>query len=369
MLTLIGANLVRRKMRAALTAGGIAVGVAAIVALLSLSTGLNRTAGQLVHLGRADLGVFQEGAADPSSSVLSLSLLPRLQAQPEIHEVAPIQLIVEGVAHAPGAIVLGIEPHGFVARLLVLTAGRSTTPTHGQVVVGDVLAGELHLRPGAELSVSGHRFEVAGIFHSGITEEDAGVIMDLADAQALAGRASDEATTFAVRLTPQTTVAHAERELTKEFPGLLVISDPGEAVRAGANGQLISKAVLLIVVLALIIGALTVANTMLAAVLERRRELALLSTIGWSARQLGGLVLGEAISVSMLGTAAGVLLGLAASRLLPGALGLGAFISPVLTLWTVGRAVLIGMAIGIIGAGYPVWLVTRMRSPMALART
>jgi ABC-type antimicrobial peptide transport system permease subunit len=108
---------------------------------------------------------------------------------------------------------------------------------------------------------------------------------------------------------------------------------------------------------------------MLAAVLERRRELALLSTIGWSARQLGGLVLGEAISVSMLGTAAGVLLGLAASRLLPGALGLGAFISPVLTLWTVGRAVLIGMAIGIIGAGYPVWLVTRMRSPMALART
>jgi putative ABC transport system permease protein len=357
MLTLIGANLVRRKMRAALTAGGIAVGVAAIVALLSLSTGLNRTAGQLVHLGRADLGVFQEGAADPSSSVLSLSLLPRLQAQPEIHEVAP------------GAIVLGIEPHGFVARLLVLTAGRSTTPTHGQVVVGDVLAGELHLRPGAELSVSGHRFEVAGIFHSGITEEDAGVIMDLADAQALAGRASDEATTFAVRLTPQTTVAHAERELTKEFPGLLVISDPGEAVRAGANGQLISKAVLLIVVLALIIGALTVANTMLAAVLERRRELALLSTIGWSARQLGGLVLGEAISVSMLGTAAGVLLGLAASRLLPGALGLGAFISPVLTLWTVGRAVLIGMAIGIIGAGYPVWLVTRMRSPMALART
>ena len=70
---------------------------------------------------------------------------------------------------------------------------------------------------------------------------------------------------------------------------------------------------LLIVVLALIIGALTVANTMLAAVLERRRELALLSTIGWSARQLGSLVLGEAIMVSMLGTAGGVLLGLAAS--------------------------------------------------------
>lgn len=369
MPTLIGANLARRKMRAALTAGGIAVGVAAIVALLSLSTGLNRTAGQLVHLGRADLGLFQQGAADPSSSVLSLSLLPRLKAQPEILEVAPIQLIVEGVAHAPGAVVLGIEPHGFVSRLLVLTSGRSSTPTRGRVVVGDVLAGELRLKPGATLSISGRRFEVAGVFHSGITEEDAGVMMDLSDAQSLAGRAADEATTFAVRLRPQTSVPEAERALAKVFPGLLVISDPGEAVRAGANGQLISKAVLLIVVLALIIGALTVANTMLAAVLERRRELALLSTIGWSTRQLGGLVLGEAITLSLLGTAGGVLLGLAASRLLPGALGLGAFISPVLTLWTVARAALIGVAIGVVGAGYPVWLVTRMRSPVALART
>ena len=80
------------------------------------------------------------------------------------------------------------------------------------------------------------------------------------------------------------------------------ISDPGEAVRAGANTELISKAVFFIVVLALIIGALAVANTMLGAVLERRRELALLSTIGWSAGQLGVLVLGEALAVSMIGT-------------------------------------------------------------------
>src|ERR1700716_3489842 len=101
MLALIAANLRRRKARAALTAAGISVGVAAIVALLALSAGLNRTAGQLVHLGRADLGVFQRGAADPTSSVLPLSLAPRLRAQPEIREAAPIQLVVNAVSHAP----------------------------------------------------------------------------------------------------------------------------------------------------------------------------------------------------------------------------------------------------------------------------
>jgi putative ABC transport system permease protein len=146
-----------------------------------------------------------------------------------------------------------------------------------------------------------------------------------------------------------------------------VISDPTEAIRAGVNSELISKAVLLIVVLALIIGVLAVANTMLAAVLERRRELVLLATIGWSRSQLAVLVLGEAIAVSIIGTAAGLVLGTAASGLLPTALGLQSFISPELTTWGLGRACLIGVAIGVLGAVYPIWRVTRISSAAGLA--
>jgi putative ABC transport system permease protein len=280
--------------------------------------------------------------------------------------VAPIQLVVGGVRGAQGAIALGIEPHSFVARLLVLTQGAPAS--RGHVAVGDLLAQQLHLRPGSSLRIDGRSFAVAGVFHSGITEEDTGVITLLSDAQAVAGRPTDEATTFAVRLMPQVTAAEATRRLSETFPNLLAISEPSEAVRAGANNQLIANAVLLIVVLALIIGALAVANTMLAAVLERRRELALLASIGWSAPQLAGLVMGEAVAVSVLGTGAGLLLGIAASKLLPGALGLGAFISPVLTVWGFGRAILIGVLIGLVGSIYPAWRVTRMRSVVAAAR-
>jgi putative ABC transport system permease protein len=261
---------------------------------------------------------------------------------------------------------LGIEPHSFVERLLVLTEGAPAS--RGHVTIGDLLAQQLHLRAGASIRIGGRSFRVTGVFHSGITEEDAGVIAVLSDAQSLAGRTPDEATTFAVRLTAQTSAGKATSMLTRAFPNLLAISDPSEAVRTGANNQLIAKAVLLIVVLALIIGALAVANTMLAAVLERRRELALLASIGWSAPQLAGLVMGEAVAVSVLGTGAGLLLGIAASKLLPGALGLGAFISPVLTVWGFGRAILIGVTIGLVGSIYPAWRVTRMSSVVALAR-
>lgn len=365
MLGLIAANVQRRRARTFLTAAGIAVGVAAVVALLALSAGLNRTAGELVHLGGADLGLFQRDAGDPTSSVLPLSMLPRLQAQREIADVTPIQLVVGEVQRAPGAVVLGLDQHGFVANSLVLTAGSAAS--QGRVEVGDVLAGNLHLTPGSELRIGARTFQVAGIYHSGTSYVDSGAATTLRDAQMLAGRSAGEATTFAVRLAPQASTASAEKQLQSAFPGLNAIADPGQAARAGANTELISKAVVLIVVLALIIGALTVANTMLAAVLERRREMALLATLGWSARQLGVLVLGEAIAVSIIGTVLGLLLGLAASNLLPGALGLGAFISPDLTAWTLGRAALIGIIIGAVGSIYPMWRVTRIRPALALA--
>ncbi len=365
MLGLIAANVGRRRARTFLTAAGIAVGVAAVVALLALSAGLNRTAGELVHLGGADLGLFQRDAGDPTSSVLPLTMLPRLRAQGEISDVTPIQLVVGEVQRAPGAVVLGLDQHGFVAASLVLTSGSAASP--GRVEVGDVLAGNLHLVTGSKLRIGARTFAVAGIYHSGTSYVDSGAVTTLRDAQRLAGRSGGEATTFAVRLAPQSSAASAERRIQSAFPGLNAIADPGQAARAGANTELISKAVVLIVVLALIIGALTVANTMLAAVLERRRELALLATIGWSTRQLGVLVLGEAVAVSMLGTCLGLLLGLAASSLLPGALGLGAFISPDLTAWTLGRAALIGIIIGAIGAIYPIWRATRIRPALALA--
>jgi putative ABC transport system permease protein len=366
MLGLIRANVLRRRARTVLTAGGIAVGVAAIVALLALSAGLNNAAAGLVHLGRADLGLFQRDAGDPTASVVPLSLIPRLKAEPNIVDATPLQLVIGAVKSQQSAIVFGLDPNGFVAHQLIYTRG-GRPPGRGQVVIGDILAQELHRGVGSTIRLYRHKFTVSGVYHSGIAYEDQGAITTLADGQTLAGRTRDETTTIAVRISSQTTPPKAEKELMKAFPGLTAIGDANEAVRLGANTVLISKAVLLIVVLALIIGTLAVANTMLAAVLERRRELALLTTIGWSGEQLAGLVLGEAIAVSVIGTGFGLALGSLASGALPPALGLGNFINPDMTAWGLGRGCLIGVATGVIGAMYPIWRATRISSAVALA--
>ena len=61
------------------------------------------------------------------------------------------------------------------------------------------------------------------------------------------------------------------------------------------------------------------------------------------------------------------MLGALASGLLPSALGLQSFISPELTAWGLGRACLIGVTIGVIGALYPIWRVSRLSSAAWLA--
>src|SRR3954447_7451450 len=124
MTGLVVASLRRRPGRALLTATGIAVGAAAVVALISLGDGLEQTAAGFIHLGKADLGLFQSGVSDPTASVLPTSMLPRLEGQPGVAEATPVQLLVEAIPHQPSAIAFGLDPRGFDAERLVIVRGR-----------------------------------------------------------------------------------------------------------------------------------------------------------------------------------------------------------------------------------------------------
>ena len=365
MLTIIATNLVRRSARTVFTALGIAVGVAMIVALLSFTQGLKETAAGFVHLGGSDLGVFQANVSDPTASVLPESLVGRLAARPEVARATPLLLIVEGLTRSPAAIVFGADATGFFTRGLVLTAGERPAAGAPEVLVGDRLATQLHLSPGAVLAIGRHPYRVAGIYQSGILFEDSGAVLALAQAQQLAGRPG-EVTDVVAQLEAGTRASSAAGSIERALPGTQVITDPQQALRAGANGTLISKAILVIVVIALIVGAISVANTMAMSIMERQGELGLLSTVGWSPARVASLILGEGIAVSVLGASAGLLFGVIGAGLLVHALGVSAYVSPSVTAWGLGRGLLVGVAIGVLGGVYPAWRVTRMRPLKAL---
>lgn len=365
MLSMIFANLRRRPSRTALTAAGIAVGVATIVALLSFTQGLSRTASGLTHLGGSDLGVFQANVSDPTTSTLPESLVGRLARERYVASATPLLLIVEGVRAEPGAVVFGAKRSGFFWRRLVIERGSASG---SGALVGDRLAARLRLSVGDTLDVRGHALKVAGIYHSGIMFEDSGAVLPLARAQAIAGRRGEE-TSVVVDLAANERAQPATRRIERSFPGTQVISTPEQALRAGANATLIGKAVLVIVVIALIVGAIGVTNTMALAIIERQSELGLLSTVGWSPLRVASLILGEGIAVSVIGAGLGLLLGVIGADLLVRALGVSSYVSPSVTAWGLGRGLLVGVAIGVLGDIYPAWRVTRMRPLKALSGT
>jgi putative ABC transport system permease protein len=367
VLGLVMTNLARRKARALATAVGIALGVATVVALLSVGSGLNKTAGGLVHLGDADAGIFQSHVSDPTASLLPTSLVGRLRRRPDVADATPLLLIVEGVKPHPEAIVFGAEPQGFFARRLVVTAGAQKLGPKS-VMVGDRLAREMHLKPGSTLTVKRRRYTITGLYHTGIFFEDVGAVLDLKTAQGLENRAG-EATSIVINLKPGVHHDQAVAALKKANPDLTVISDAQEAARAGANGQLVHNTVTIVAALALIVGGLGVLNTMAMAVLERRRELALLGAIGWRRLRLAALVLTEGVVVSMGGAALGLLLGVIGARGLNDALGVSSVVTPDVTPWTLGKGLLIGFAIGVVGGLYPAWRGTGLNAAELLAST
>ena len=364
MFGLVALSLTRNRARTALTASGIAIGVATIVALLALTEGLRQSVSGLVHLGGADFGVFQSGVADPTASTLPDTLASRIAALHGVEAVAPTQLVTDQVPDAPSAIVFGVSPDTFVARRLVVTDGRRNQGA--EAMVGDLLAERLGIGVGDALSLGGRSTPVVGVYHGGVSFEDDGVVVSPRTASEIAGQS--RVTTIAVTVDPQQNVGSVASEIVDTFPGTLTISNPEEVARSSPNLEIVTKSVTVIAVLALVIGAIAVTNTMAMAVLERQRELALLAAVGWSHRQVATLIVGEGAGVGLLGAAAGLAIGVAASHLLVGLLSASAFVSPEVTAWGLGRGFLVGLAIGVLGGIYPAWRVTRLPPAALLGR-
>jgi putative ABC transport system permease protein len=360
------AGLRHRPLRTFLTSLGTALGIATIVALLAVTGGAQQSAGKFFNLGASDLGLFQSNAADPTTSILPVSLVSKLRATPGITDATPLVLLVQDIKASPGAIVFGADPNGFLSKRLVFTSGHMFRRSD-QIVVGDALASQLHLRPGAIVKVAHRRLQVTGTYHIGVAVQDSGAFIPLATAQAISGR-QGETTAIAVKLGVGTRPAAARRIIAHRYPGITVIAEGQEAARAGANAELLSKAALVIAVLALLIGGIGVMNTMLMSVIERRTEFALLSAVGWSGPQIATRVLVEGVVTTVIGAALGLLLGTIGAHFLVQALGAQVFVSPDVTAWVLGRALLVGVLLGLLGGLYPAWRAARVSPAQVLAQ-
>ncbi len=358
---LVWRNLWRRPVRTVLTIAGVAVGVALIVALLSIAAGVRRTAGDLIHVGRSDFGLFQRGASDLTRSVLPESLAGRIRRDPGVRDVARIDLHVGGVRGRDSFLLFGLDRREFPARRLVLVLGRA--PRSGEVLLGD--RSGLGLRPGDRLRVAGGSFRIAGLYHSGNRFEDLGAVLPLPVVQRLNGH-DREVTTLAVAVSPGARPAAVARRLERRYAGLAAVTEPGQAVRIDTSSRLIVSAGWIFSIVALVVGGIAVANTMAMSVFERTAEIGVLRAVGWRTRRIALLVTCEALSIGLLALGVGLAAGYAGAEVFTRRSALSTLVSPAFTpgvfLW--GLAFALGT--GILGALYPAWRAAHLSPAEAL---
>jgi putative ABC transport system permease protein len=351
--SLILKNLLRRPARTMFTAVGVGLGVALIVALLAITNGVQRTAADLMHVGRADFGLYQAEVTDFTRSLLAESLAAKVANDPGVAAVAKVKLLVDG-----GVLVFGLDPNEFAYRRLVITQGRR----------GDVMAGDhsdKHI--GEIVRVAGKPFTVVGIYHSGDRFEDLGIALPLHTVEVLAQRPGEITSIGVVVKLGQNVKAVAAR-LQRQYPGIAAITEPGQAIKVDTSSRLIISTGWIVSILALIVGGIGVTNTMAMSVFERTREIGILRAVGWPAVRVAVMIVSEAVGICLIALGVGCGLGILAADLFVGRSALSGLISPVYTVSTFAWGLAFALGVGLIGALYPAWRAIRLAPIEALRR-
>jgi putative ABC transport system permease protein len=365
-VSLVWRNLLRRPARTALTAAGVALGVGLIVALLSLSTGVKKAADELIHVGRADFGLFQADVSDFSRSLLPESMAERVAEVDGVAKTAKLKLFASDVDEQDAFFVFGLEPDEFVWRRLVVLEGRQ--PRGAEALMGDRGADRLGIRPGDELEVArGNRFRVVGIYHSSNVFEDSGAVLPLRIVEQLAHRPG-EITTVAVAVRPGLRARTVATRIERRFPGTVAVYEPGQAIKVDTSSRLIVDTGWIISLLALIVGGIGVTNTMAMAVVERVREIGILRAVGWRGWRIAVLIVSEAIAISLLALAVGLGLGVLAAEQFSDHTSTSGLVRPDFTAGVFAWGLAFALGVAVLGAAYPTWRAVRLTPIEALRR-
>lgn len=355
-------NLARRGTRSGLTLLGIGISIAAIVALGAVAQGMSDLMTGMFRASQTDLFAIEAGV-DADFSAIDERVGSRIAARPDVEAVAGTIMTAVQTEKMPMLIVFGYHPRSFPMGHFRVLEGEHLGGRH-QVLVGRKAAEQMGVGVGDTLRLLRSNFRVVGIYETGISYEDIGVVIGLREAQALTGK-PHQVMYYAIKLGHPEDAETVKAQLETAFPQL-DISLTSEIAESMSDFQVMEDLMTQVSALAVFIGGLGMLNTMLMSVLERTREIGVLRALGWRRRQILGMILKESLALGAVGGVCGILLGLGLGGLLGLMEGTWASIEPVY-----GRGLFIqagGVAVlaGLLGGLYPAWRATRLRPVEAL---
>jgi ABC-type antimicrobial peptide transport system permease subunit len=356
-------NLWRRRTRTTLTTLGIGVGIATIVALGGISEGTVETFNALAMGSEADLAAIEADASDMGYSTIDERVGARLSALSDVEAVAGVGFAFDMSRGTTIIFVMGYHPREFAIRHFKVVEGEPLTAQR-QAIVGHQMAEVMSLEVGDTLRVLDSSFRVVGIYETGVSFEDSGVVVSLRDAQRLAGR-PHQVSMYTIKLRDPGRVEAVRENLEENFPEIDVTLT-SEFAEIMPDLQSMETMVEQISFLAVLIGGVGMLNVMLMSVLERTREIGVLRSLGWRRWQVIGMILTEALALGIVGGVCGILLGVAIAWGITQIPGVGGMLVPRYGPGLLVQALAVALATGGLGGLYPAWRATRMRPAEAL---
>ena len=304
---------------------GIALGVAALIVILSVMNGLETETRTRLLSVNAHATITSRSGIDDWHTWQA-----RLEGVPGVAGVAPY-VAIEGMLAAGTnlrpALVRGVEPDAErtvseLDRELVTGSLAELTPGAHRILLGRALALRLDVSVDDTVTLLVPRasegrvlpryaaFTVAGIFEAGILDNDAGLaFVDLHDASELKGL-NGAAEGVAVRLmNPLDIESFRAREQGALPPGLKY-SDWAEDHRNLFTAIHIEKTMMRIILMFIVaVAAFNIVASLMMVVIDKQKDIAILRTCGLEPRRVAWIFLVQGAMIGLVGTLAGITLG------------------------------------------------------------
>jgi ABC-type antimicrobial peptide transport system permease subunit len=355
-------NLFRRKGRTILTLVGIAIGVAAIVALGAVAKGLKAGFSAMTQGSEADLVLSQAEAMSALISSLDEAVADGVRTLSGVADVDGMLYTNALIDDMTYLFIFGYEPNGFAIARFRIVEGQSLAEARGvrgkPLILGKRAAQSMDLQVGDTLRITGTTFRVVGIYETGSGLEDGAAVVPLREAQTLALQPHRVSMLY-VKLKDPGEADRLRTRIERRFPELTVATATGFANQEQLF-ELLDAIAMAVAGLAVVIGGIGMANTLFMSVFERTREIGLLRSLGWRRWRVMRMILGEAIFLALLGGLAGSGLGvLSLVAISRSGSWLGVFGSQ-LTPDLFARALVTVIALGLVGGAYPAWWASRL---------
>ncbi|HEY5218559.1 MAG TPA: ABC transporter permease [Gemmatimonadaceae bacterium] len=323
--------------------GGVIIGVAALIVINGVMTGMQTELRDKILLGSPDLRVLTFG--DDLTMARWDTILPIVRRQPGVVAAAPFVLVQAimsgGKQYTDGVMVMGVVPQG--PHTIPVTAIRSTA-TVGDftfktgdgrsrgVVLGDRLATRLDVHPGLDtvtvFSLGGgaispvtglpephvERLPVTGTFSSGMFEYDnTYVFTSVATAQQI-GQLGHDVTGIEVKtkdLWSAPAVASALQDTLRYPYRTEDWQDQNSSLFQALKLEKLGMAVILLLIV--LVAAFNIVSTLTMVVADKTREIGILRAMGMSAASVRRIFLAQGVVIGVVGTGVGVAIGLITS--------------------------------------------------------